>query len=102
MINIQKVKFKTFITNNNNNNNNNILEFVNRLMTTWQTELTSCRESLTKVNIGRGIFQGDFSSLSPLLFFICMILLTHALRKTKARYFLRGEEKITIFCLWIT
>ena len=39
----------------------NILEFVKRSMANWQTELTSCRESLVKVNIRRGIFQ----SLSP-------------------------------------
>ena len=56
------------------------------------SELTSCRESLAKVNIRRGIFQGD--SLSPLLFMICMILLTHVLGKAKARYTLGRGEKI--------
>ena len=61
-------------------------------MANWQTELTSCGENLAKVNIRRGIFQGD--SLSPLLFVICMILLTHVLRKTKTRYALGGGEKI--------
>ena len=70
----------------------NILEFVKRSMANWQTELTSCRESLAKVNIRRGILQGD--SLSPLLFVICMIPLTHVLRKAKARYTLGGGEKI--------
>ena len=70
----------------------NMLEFVKRSMANWQTVLTSCRESLTKVNIRRGIFQGD--SLSPLLFVICMILLTHVLRNTKARYTLGGGENI--------
>ena len=34
----------------------NILEFVKRLLANWQTELTSCRKSLAKVNIRRGIF----------------------------------------------
>ena len=44
----------------------NILEFVKRSMANWQTELTSCRESLAKVNIRKGIFQGDrLSPLSP-------------------------------------
>ena len=62
----------------------NICEFVKISMANWQTELTACKESLAKVNITRGIFQGD--SLSPLLFAICMILLTHVLCKTRARY----------------
>ena len=53
----------------------NILKFVKRSMANWQTELTSCGESLPKVSINRGIFQGD--SLSPLLFVIYMIPLTH-------------------------
>ena len=70
----------------------NILKFAKRSMANWQTELTSCGESLVKVNIRRGIFQGD--SLSPLLFVICMIPLTHVLRKAKARYTLGGGEKI--------
>ena len=61
-------------------------------MANWQTELTSCGESLTKVNIRRGTFQAD--SLSPLLFLMCMILLTHVLRKAKARYILGGGGKI--------
>ena len=61
-------------------------------MANWQTELTSCRESLAKVIIKRGIFQGD--RLLPLLFVIHMILLTHVLPKAKARYNLGGGEKI--------
>ena len=70
----------------------NILKFVKRSVANWQTELTSRVESFAKVNIRRGIFQGD--SLSPLLFVICMIPLTHALCKAKARYTLEGGEKI--------
>ena len=69
----------------------NILKFVKRSMANWQTELTSCGESLAKVNIRRAIYQGD--SLSPLLFVICMILLTHILCKAKTRYTLGGVEK---------
>ena len=66
-----------------------ILEIVKGSMANWQT---SYRESLAKVNIRRGAFQGD--SLSSLLFVICMILLTHVLCKAKARYTLGGGEKI--------
>ena len=53
----------------------NILQFVKRCTVNWQTELTSCGESLTKINISRGVFQGDSSS--PSLCVICMILLTY-------------------------
>ena len=67
-------------------------KFVKRSMANWQKELTSCRESLVKINIRRDIFPGD--SLSPLLFAICMIPLTHVLCKAKARYTLGGGEKI--------
>ena len=69
----------------------NILEFVKRSMANWQTELTSCGESLAKVNIRTGIFQGD--SLSP-LFVICIIPVTYVLSKAKTRYTLGGGEKI--------
>ena len=61
----------------------NILKIVKKSLADWQTKLTSCRESLVKVNIRKGIFQGD--SLSPLLFVICIIPLTFVLRKPKAR-----------------
>ena len=47
---------------------NNIFKFVKRSMANWETKLTSYGESLVKINIKRGIFQGD--SLSPLLFVI--------------------------------
>ena len=70
----------------------NILEFAKRSMANWQTELTSCEESLANVNIRREIFQGDI--LSSLLFMIYMIPLTHLLRKAKARSILGGGEKM--------
>ena len=55
-------------------------------------QLTTCRESLAKINISREIFQGD--SLLPLLFVICMIPLTHILCKAKARHTLEWGDKI--------
>ena len=48
-------------------------------------------ESLGSVDIRRGIFQGD--SLSPLIFAVCMVLLTKILQDVKAGYTL-GDVKI--------
>ena len=68
----------------------NIFEFVK---ISWQIgKQSSCGGSLVIINIRREIFQGD--SLSPLSFAICMIPLTHVLRKAKARYTLGRGEKI--------
>ena len=62
-------------------------------MKNWATELTSCGENLGKVDIKRGIFQGD--SLSQLLFVICMIPLTKVLQKIKAGYIMKkGNLKV--------
>ena len=44
----------------------NVVEFMLRSMKSWNVELMSCGAFLGKVNIRRGIFQGD--SLTPLLF----------------------------------
>ena len=68
----------------------NVIDFIEKSMKKWQTELTSYGEILGKVNMRRGIFQGD--SLSPLLFVICMIPITSILRKVRAGYVLRGGE----------
>ena len=56
-------------------------------MKNWETELTAGGESLGKVRIKRGIFQGD--SLSPLLFVISLIPMSFILRKVKAGYEVR-------------
>ena len=65
-------------------------------MKNWATELTSWGgENLGKVNIRRGIFQGD--SLSPLLFVICMIPLTKVPRKIRAGYVIKeGNLKVNL------
>ena len=70
----------------------NVIEFIRRSMKNWNVDLMSCGEFLGKVNIRRGIFQGD--SLSPLLFVICMILLTEILRKIPTGYTLKSGEKL--------
>ena len=52
-----------------------------------------CREFRLKVNIKRGIFQGD--SLSLLIFVLALTLLNLILRKAKAAYQFSGsKEKI--------
>ena len=53
-------------------------------MKTWRTNLTANNNSLGKINIRRGIFQGD--SLSPLLFVIALAPLSMVLRKVSAGY----------------
>ena len=70
----------------------NIVEFFRKSMKTWNINLTSCGEYLAKVDIRRGIFQGD--SLSPLVSMICIIPLTQILRKVKSAYTLKNGEKL--------
>ena len=57
------------------NNVQNILQYA---MPLWKVELTSNNQNFGKVETKRGIFQGN--SLSPLLFIIGLISLTHILR----------------------
>ena len=53
--------------------------FLAKNMESWQMILMSGNEELARVNIQRGIFQGD--TLSPILFVIGLIPLSHTLRK---------------------
>ena len=70
----------------------NIVAFIRKSTKNWNTNLISCGEYQTKVDVRRDIFQGD--SLSPLLFVICMISLTQILRKVKSGYILKNGEKL--------
>ena len=70
----------------------NIVDFIRKSMTNWNANLISCREYLPNVNITRGMFQED--SFSPLLFMICMTVLTHILRKLKSGYSLKNGERL--------
>ena len=54
----------------------NISHFLSKSIESWQTIFMSLNEELARVNIQRGIFQGD--TLSP-LFVICLIPLSHIL-----------------------
>ena len=58
----------------------------------WKLLLNSNGSDLCEVVINRGIFQGD--SLSPLIFVICIILLSLRLRKVKSSYE-RDREELT-------
>ena len=70
----------------------NISHFLSKSMESWQTILMSRNEELARVNIQRGIFQGD--TLSPLLLVLGLIPLRHILRKVNAGYQLgKGQHK---------
>ena len=71
----------------------NIRELISYSMPGWKTCLILSGKELGKIDINRGIFQGD--SLSPLLFVIIMIPLSLILRDIKARYSF-GENKPSI------
>ena len=58
----------------------------------WETELTSCNESLGKIDIRRGIFQGD--SFSLLLFVVVIIPLLIILNETDVGYVTSRNQKL--------
>ena len=73
--------------------NQQLRQFLDDSMKTWRVELTCGDQMLGEVKIKRGIFQGD--TLSPLLFVIALIPLSHILRKSKVGYeFSMTGEKV--------
>ena len=70
-----------------------VINFIEKTMKTWRVELATGGRSLAEAKIQRGIFQGN--ALSPLLFMIAMMPLSHILRSCTAEYKLsRLQEKI--------
>jgi len=79
----------------------NIKRLLKNSMGNWKTELNACGTSLDEVNIWQGIFQGD--SLSPLLFIIAIIPLTHVLRHCdKATSGETVTARSITCCSWMT
>ena len=73
-----------------------IKPFLSESMKAWRVDLICNNQSLGRVDIKRGIFQGD--SLSPLLFALCLIPLTLILHKSESAYqFSSTKEKINHF-----
>ena len=62
----------------------NVTKLLQSSMERWKTEIWTGGKVLCKVNIKRGIFQGD--SLSPLLFVMSPIPVTLVLRKVRVGY----------------
>ena len=63
---------------------NNVRKLLDKSMKKWKLFLRSNGSDLWEVDINRGIFHRD--SLSPMIFFICMIPLSPLLKKVKASY----------------
>ena len=62
----------------------NIIDLIKQSTNNWTTNLYADTKLLGSVPIRRRIFQGD--SLSPLLFVIALLPLTHILRETGMGY----------------
>src|SRR5450631_3979353 len=75
--------------------NGKLRDFLAREMQKWTTELTSNGESLGRIPIRRGIFQGD--ALSPRLFIMAMAPISTILNRMKKGYEMeKGERKSMI------
>ena len=62
----------------------NISHLLSKSMESWQADLMAGNEKIARINIQRVIFRGD--TLSPFLFVIGLIPLSHTLRKINVRY----------------
>ena len=62
----------------------NVRTFLQKSFQQWRLSLTANGEDLGKVNVKRGILQGD--SLSPLMLMLGMVLLSLFLKKVNACY----------------
>ena len=70
-----------------------IIIFIENTMENWRVNLTAGGKSLAEMKIRRGVSQGV--ALSPLLFVIAMMPLSHMLRKwTGGLKFHKSQEKI--------
>ena len=70
-----------------------VINIIEKIMTIWRVEMTAGGKSLAETKIKIGIILGD--AVSPLLFVIAMIPLSHVLRKFAAGYKLsKTREKI--------
>ena len=69
----------------------NTKELLKRSMQSWRTVLFSWKNKLGKINIRRGLFQGD--SLSSLLFVVALIPVTIIIRTLKQGYSFGKRKK---------
>jgi hypothetical protein len=76
----------------------NVIEFIRSSMRSWNTELEYLGERIARVDIRRGIFQGD--SLSPLLFVTALVPLSILMREATQGYKFRQGRKIN-HCLYM-
>ena len=75
----------------------NIKSLLVNSMEKWKAMLCSGNSELGKIEIKRGIFQGD--SLSCLVFVLALIPLSLILRKAKAAN--KSKRRLTIFYFWM-
>ena len=71
---------------------NNMVNLFENSKETWRTELIACNENLGKVEIRRGIFQGD--SFSLLLFVVVLIPLSVFLNEAGLGYVTSRNQKL--------